>query len=250
MTTLVRRLALALAVVFSANAAAAQTADEIIEKSIAAMGGRAAFSKLKSRVTTGTITLQTPAGDVSGPVEVWNVAPNKSRTTIKADLTALGAGQLTVDQRFDGKTGYVMDSLQGDREITGNQLDNLRNGTFPHPFIGYKDFGTTAKMTGKEKVGDRDAFVVVFEPVTGSPIKQYIDAETYMPVKMSIRAMVPQLGQELEQVTEFLDVKEVDGVKIPFRLRATSAVQSFTITVQKIEHNTKMDDAMFVKPAK
>jgi hypothetical protein len=67
---------------------------------------------------------------------------------------------------------------------------------------------------------------------------------------MSIRAMVPQLGQELEQVTEFLDVKEVDGVKIPFRLRATSAVQSFTITVQKIEHNTKMDDAMFVKPAK
>ena len=37
------------------------------------------------------------------------------RTVIKADLSAFGAGQLLIDQRFDGTTGYVIDSMQGDR---------------------------------------------------------------------------------------------------------------------------------------
>jgi hypothetical protein len=37
----------------------AQTADDIVEKHLTAIGGRAALSKLKSRTTTGTITLST-----------------------------------------------------------------------------------------------------------------------------------------------------------------------------------------------
>ena len=31
-----------------------------------------------------------------------------------------------MDQRFDGTSGYVMDSLQRNRDITGNQLDNIQ----------------------------------------------------------------------------------------------------------------------------
>jgi hypothetical protein len=46
-------------------------------------------------------------------------APHKSRTLIKLDLTALGAGQVVTDQRFDGVTGYVVDTFNGNRAITG-----------------------------------------------------------------------------------------------------------------------------------
>ena len=143
----------------------------------------------------------------------------------------------------------MLDSLQGNREVTGNQLDNMKNGSFPHPFLTYKDLGTKVELKGKEKVGDREAFLLVFDPATGSEIRQFIDAESFLPVSMSITVNVPQIGQDVEQVTDFLDYKEVDGIKLPFRLRSSSAVQNFTITVAKVEHNGKVDETLFVKPA-
>src|SRR6478672_12764578 len=181
-----RCLALFLLILGASGVASAQTVDEVINKSIVALGGRTALLKIKSRATTGTITLITPAGDVAGTVEVLNAAPNKSRTLIKADLTALGAGPLTIDQRFDGTAGYVMDSLQGNRDVTGGMLDNMRNGSFPSSFLTYKEMGISAKLTGRDKVGDRDAFVVIFEPPTGSVVRYYIDAETYLSIRTII----------------------------------------------------------------
>src|SRR5262245_46720341 len=224
MKTAAAGLAFALSLLFPAQLAWSQTADEVIEKSVTALGGRAAHAKLKSRSMEGTIVFATPGGEVSGTIEVLNAVPNKSRTLIRADLTAVGAGQLVVDQRFDGSSGYLLDSLQGNREITGNQLDNMRNGSFPHPFLNYKEMGTTAKLEGKDKVGDRDAFVVVFDPTSGSEVRQYIDAETYLPTKVIVRVDVPQLGGAIEQTNEFSDFRDVDGVKIPFRLKSTSTV--------------------------
>jgi hypothetical protein len=51
----------------------------------------------------------------------------------------------------------------------------------------------------------------------------------------------------VEQTVEFSDYR-CRWIKIPFKVMATSAVQSFTITITKVEHNTKIDDALFSKP--
>jgi hypothetical protein len=242
------RIGAAILLTAMASAAAAQSVDEIIAKSIAAAGGRAALLKLKSRRMTGSITLHTPAGDIAGSVEILNAVPNKSRSLINADLSALGAGPLTLDQRFDGNVGYILDSLQGNREMTGNQLDNMRNGSFPHPFLNYKELGIAAQLDGKETVDGREAFVLLFEPTTGSAIRQYLDAETYLPIKTMLKIEIPQLGREVEQTTLLSDYRDVDGVKTPFLLKASSSVQSYTVVIAKVEHNIPIDDALFVKP--
>ena len=249
MRVISKRLALALFLVGWAHVAWTQTADEVVDRSLTAIGGRAALGKLKSRSMTGTITLSTPAGDIAGSIEILSAAPNKSRSLIKADLTALGAGPLVVDQRFDGNSGYVMDTLQGNRDITGSQLDNLRNGSFPHPFLNYKELGATAQLGGKQKVGEREAYLVIFEPTSGSVVRQYVDAETYLPIKTVVKVDVPQLGREVEVTTEFLDYREVDGIKLPFGLKTTSSVQNYTITITKVEHNIQIDETLFSKPA-
>jgi outer membrane lipoprotein-sorting protein len=241
------RFALAVIVLSWASVASAQTADEIIEKSIAAMGGRAAHDKIKTRVMTGDLSLGTPAGDIAGTVEMYGAAPNKQRTVIKADLSQFGAGQLLVDQRFDGTTGYAMDSMQGNRDITGNQLDNMKAQSFPHPFLNYKAMGMAVKVGAKEQVGGRDMHVLTLEPAVGSPVKIYIDAETFMPGRTLITTEIPQMGK-VEQMLEPSDFRDIDGIKVPFKLRLTNAMQSISMTFSKIEHNVALDEKMFVKP--
>jgi outer membrane lipoprotein-sorting protein len=230
--------------------AVAQTADDVIEKYLAAIGGRAALSKLTSRSTTGTITVSLPNGPVSGTIEILNQQPNKARTITKLDLSALGAGQLIREQRFDGTNGYVVDNMQGNREITGNQLENLKNTAFPTPFLTYKERGATVELAGKEKVDGRDAYVLIFKPKTGSPARQLIDAETYLPARVVVKLDIPEAGGEVEQTTDVSDYRAVDGIKVPFAIKVSSAVQTFTITVTKVEHNVTIDPSVFARPEK
>lgn len=233
----------------SGRLAAAQTADDIVEKYLAAIGGRAALAKLTSRSTTGTMTLTTPNGTVSGSIEILNKQPNKSRTLLNLDLSSLGAGQVTRDQRFDGTVGYVLDSLQGNREITGNQLENLKSTMFPSPLLSYKERGATVELAGKEKVDGRDAYVLIYKPKTGSVARQLIDAETYLPARIVVKVDIPEAG-EVEQTSDLSDYRDVDGIKIPFTIRVSSAIQRFTIAVTKVEHNVKIDEALFLRPDK
>src|SRR5262245_16958739 len=111
----------------AASAQTTPTVDEIIEKNIAAEGGRQALAKVTSRSATGTINLPTPGGDITGKIEVQNEAPNKTHSLVTIDLSAVGGGTAVVDERFDGASGYSMDSMQGNSAITGSRLENLRN---------------------------------------------------------------------------------------------------------------------------
>ena len=112
--------------------------------------GSAAVSAQPCRTTTmspaSIAAFSSPAGDLPGTIEVFAQAPNKSRTLLKLDLSVAGMGTATVDQRFDGESGYVIDSLQGNRDITGNQLENLKNAMFPSPFLNYKERGGTVEF--------------------------------------------------------------------------------------------------------
>ncbi|HLG57052.1 MAG TPA: hypothetical protein VI485_17055 [Vicinamibacterales bacterium] len=248
MTTTVRRLIIAGLLLGWVPAASAQTVDEVIEKHLTALGGQAALGKLNSRTMTGTITLSTPAGEVSGPIEVLNERPNKVRTAINLDLTALGVGKVVIDQRFNGTTGYAIDSLQGNRDLTGDQVEIMRNSAFPSPFINYKELGATVELSGKEKVGDRDAYLLIVKPKTGPAMRQYLDADSYLPVRVVMTLNIPPVG-EMEQTTDLLDWRDVDGIKVPFQIRTSSNVQTLSIDVTKVEHNKAIDQSLFSKPA-
>jgi outer membrane lipoprotein-sorting protein len=249
MTKRLLLLTVAALIVLPASRAHAQTADEVVEKYLTALGGRATLGKLTTRTATGTISVTTPAGDLTGTVELYNKAPNKVRTVVKIDASSLGVGQILQDQRFDGTAGYAIDSLNGNRDLTGDQAEIMRSSTFPTPFLRYKEEGAGVELLGKEKVGDKDAYVLRFTPKTGPPSRQFMDAETYLLVKSVVTVNVPQLGTSLEQTVEMSDYRDVDGVKVPYRTRSVNQVQSLTITFAKVEHNKAIDDSSFAKPA-
>ena len=244
--TAARLIALVLVTLWTGDATA-QTADEIVEKHLAALGGRDALRRLQTRVSTGTVTLTTAVGPVSGAIEASAKVPNKSRVLIKLDLTALGAGEIVNDQRFDGTTGYVIDTFNGNRDITGPQLASMRNSAFPTAWIDYQARGLTIALTGKETLAGRPAFALEVKPKDGPVTRTWIDTETYMLLQTSVKAEAPGLG-EIDQITEYADYRTVDGVKVPFQVKSINSAQTVTAVLKEVTHNVELDDASFAKP--
>ena len=60
---------------------------------------------------------------------------------------------------------------------------------------------------------------------------------------------VPQLGGDVDQVQEFSDFHDVDGVKVPFSVRSSTSVQVVKAAVSDVKHNIEIDDSSFSRPA-
>lgn len=230
-----------------AGYASAQTADEVVEKHLAAVGGRGALGKLTSRHSTGTLTLSTGGGEIPGTVEIFAKTPNKVRVAMKLDLSAMGGSEMTIEQRFDGTSGYSLNSMQGDTEITGNQLENLRNSAFPSPLLKYKEAGMKLELLPGEQVGGKEAIVLRLTPKTGSVSRIYLDPVTYLVTRGVAMIDSPQGGGQIEQATELSDYRTVDGVKVAFQVLLSSPAQSVKLVFKSVEDNVAIDDAMFSK---
>jgi outer membrane lipoprotein-sorting protein len=220
--------------------AAGPTADQIVDKYIEASGGRAAWEKLNSRVSKGTITV--PAENVSGPVEIDEKAPNKLRVSV----TISGSVFL---QGFDGNVGWSEDPQNGLREQTGAELTEVkREADFYHP-LDLKKLYATVAVTGMEKVGERTAYVLqATPPGGGNPDRIYFDAQTGLPLRVITRHH--NFDGSVEDFQEnFRDYRTVDGIKIPFAIEQSDAQVAFSIQLDEVRHNVELKDSEFEKPA-
>ena len=229
-----------------ATVAAAQTVDEIVEKHLAATGGRDALGKLTTRKATGMITITMPNGDLSGPVELYSKAPNKTRAVMSLDLSALGvAEKMTLDQKFDGTAGWALNSLQGDNEITGNQLDNMKNSVFPSQLLNYKETGLKVELLPRETLAGKSVIVLLVTPKVGSVARVFMDAESFLVVRTTAKVNVPQAGGDMEQTADLSDYRAIDGVKVPLMTVNSTPIQTVTIKLDTVAHNVIIDNAMF-----
>ena len=230
-----------------ASSGAQATADEVIEKHLAAIGGRDALAKLTSQKATGTMTIATPNGDLSGPVEMLSKAPNKGRVHITLDLTPVGmSDKMVIEQKFNGTSAWMLNSMQGDQEITGNQLDNMKNNAFPTPLLSYKTSGAKVELQPKEDINGKSALVVLYTPKAGSAMRMYFDPESYLLLRTKSTINSPETG-DIEQIRDMSDYRTVAGIKSPFVMVNTNAQQVLTIKLEKVEYNVAIDDAVFGK---
>lgn len=212
------------------------TVDQILAKSIEATGGKAAEEKLTSRVAKGTIDVVTFG--VSGPVEMYAKAPNKvfTRSTFE------GYGEVL--QGYDGKVGWMKTPDAGLRELSGAELDRTKRGADFYRGLHLKDLYAKMSVTGKGKVGDREAFIIEATPAAGAAEKFYFDTQT----GLLLRTDSPD-DSGGQNATTLEDYKEVDGVKIPHTIRTESPAISLVIKFTEVKHGVEIDEAKFAKPA-
>lgn len=220
-------------------AEATPTVDQVLDKFVQAIGGKAAVEKLNSRIAKGTFEI--PSMGVSGTTEMFAKAPGKNSTVV--DMPGFG----TFKQAFDGKTGWSQDPMNGLRDMSAMELAAAKIDEDFYRDIRMKELYPKIEIKGKAKVGERDAYLLEAPGPAGSPDKFYFDAQSGLLLKTEGERDSPQGKAMLETFLE--DYKEIDGVKLSFTIRINNPAISFTIKLSEVKHNVPVDDSKFVKPA-
>lgn len=197
--------------------------EPIIEKYTGAVGGRAAFEKLSTRISKGTFAGSFAGVAVNGTVEVLEKAPDKAVTLVK--VSGLGV----MRRGFTGRYAYEQIPLFGFRQIEGRELADVRLTSELAWPVNLRRLYPTMTLKGTEKIGDAEVFVVEAMPERGSAATLYFDTRTGLLVR--------------RDKMYFEDYREVDGVRLPFRMRDEFAVTTLT----EITHNLVVDDARLVE---
>lgn len=147
--------------------------------------------------------------------------------------------------RWNGREAWVKDSA-GVRPLPDEDLFDLK-ATFdnyvPVKTLGYRD----AALIGKEVVNGKGAWVVRVQDKQTRSQKFYFDIANGLLVRKSIERR-SVLGDAPEE-TDFLDYKEVRGVKVPFKIVVSTLSSQYKRDFDAITANAPMDQSRFEKPA-
>ena len=221
----------------TAQAPQLPTVDQVVNKYVASVGGKAS-EKITSLQAKGTVKI--PEAGLSGTIEVLQKSPDKQVTIV--DIANFGVQK----EGYDGTVAWILDPNAGLREKTGGELaDVKRSSLFPRE-LKMKQIYPKLAVTGTDKVGTRDTWVVVGEPADGPPARLFFDVDTGLPIRQVVTRQ-SQAGP-IEIDVRFDDYRAIDGVKRPFSVQQITGQLTVVITFSEIKHNVPIDDAVFKRP--
>ncbi len=230
------KLLFASVLILASSATFAQTADEVIEKHIAALGGRDALSKVNSLYMESTL-------DVMG-----NQAPAVTYAVngkgYKSEVEFNGS---KIIQCVTDKGGWSVNPMMGSstpEPMPDDQYKNAKTNLFvTTPLLDYKKNGYAVELLPKEGESIRLKLV--------SPDKvesvYFLDPASHLLQKVTASANMQ--GQPVEVTTTFADYKKADGgMMIPHRMEVDLGQFTLSYAVNKIEVNKSIDPSIFEMP--
>ena len=214
------------------------SADEIFSKYATALGGQTSIDKLKSRIAKGTVT---QANGNSFQFELSQAAPDKFYLLVTTP-------QGTIERGFNGQVGWEK-TARGVREVTGLELVNFKmaNGLFT--LLKLKEQYIRPPRVRKDKLGDRDVYIVDGTTADNRRMRLYFDATSGLLLRRAM-TMPTMIGIIPEQI-DLEDYREADGLKFPFTARAAALEvgnPTSTRTLTELKLNVPVDESKFNMP--
>jgi outer membrane lipoprotein-sorting protein len=219
------------------------TLDQILKKNQEALGGAEAIAKVQ---TLRMASRMVPADNQGEMVmTVSTKRPNQGRTEIKVqDESAVTA--------FDGTTAWILSPFAG---ITQPQkLDDTAKAKLTvntiestvHSLAGLKAAGNDVELLGKEDVKGAPAYKIIVTFKSGQKSTYYLDAGTFLPVKMIANTLM--LGQEMESESYPGNYRKVGGLMFAHSVEMNVSGSTIHVTYEKIEVDVPMADSIFKMP--
>ena len=213
--------------------AQAQTVDEIVDKNIAAMGGKEKLMSLKTVKMEGTMSVQ------GTDLTITNTRSHM--TGIRLDIDVMGTSNYQVANTTKGAAFWPVRGMDAPQDMEPDQFKSAQNQMdLQGSFCNYKDKGTTIELIGKETVDGSEANKLKITYKNGVVSTYFIDTKTNRLVKSS--GMMNVNGQEMEVVTSYADYRQnADGYWFAYSI----TTQQGTITYDKITTNMPVDESIF-----
>jgi photosynthetic reaction center cytochrome c subunit len=225
------------------RAEALPSVGQVLDAYVKALGGQAALDGVKSRITK---TTKINSSDFKETTEVFQQAPGKVLRIVRAQGYTTWAG-------FNGRQTWGYDSEKSYWGLLDSaQRLSLIQESELYPGSRLRKQYAQVAVLGKERVGERETYVVGGISPEGARESFFFDIDT----DMLLRRRTEQntvLGWVPVQV-DFENYRDVDGVKLPF-VERWSSFRSFGLgsyearQVLEVHQNVPIEDEKFNPPA-
>jgi uncharacterized protein DUF620 len=226
------------------GAAAAMAADDlpkgetILDKYVEVTGGKAAYAKIHSEISTGTMTVA--AMGVKGDVTAYQAEPNKQLVEVNIE----GIGKIL--EGTNGDVAWGLSAMQGPRIKEGEEKAKALESARLNGEAQWRDVYKSAETTGVEAVDGKDCYKVVLTPKTGSLVTKWYDKETNLLVKTS--ATLKTAMGEIQSEATMSDYRKEGDILVPHKTVSRAMGQEFTITIDTVKHNAEIPKDKFDLP--
>lgn len=226
---------------FSLASIKAQTADEVVNKHIEAVGGAANWKKVTSLVQTGSMSVQ--GTDIT---VVRSVLHTKGT---RQDISVMGMNGYQI---LTPTAGWNFMPFQGQTAAEPMTQDDVKESQddldAQGSFIDYKEKGHTVELIGSEDVEGTDCFKLKVALKSGRTETIFIDKKSYNMIKsISVRKAN---GQEMELATTYSNFQKLpEGIVVPMSMNLPLGPgMNVDFALSKVEVNKPIDEVIF-KPS-
>jgi photosynthetic reaction center cytochrome c subunit len=211
------------------------SADQILDKYLAAVGGAEALHKIKTRVQKGTVE----AAGEQYPIEIYSETPEKrlsiSHPSFGESVTA-----------FNGQAGWLT-TPRGVHPMSASEQQSARIDAQIYFPARLRELYQEFKVHPGETIDGHATFLVTAKGAATPPLRLYFDQQTGLLLRLMRYTETP-LGRNPLQV-DYADYRDASGPKIPYQWTLIRANGSFTIRINSVEQNIPIDEKLFIMPA-
>jgi hypothetical protein len=220
-------------------AASLPSVDQVLNRYVEAVGGQSAYEKLKTRVMKGS---QIKFDGTALPLEIYQASPNKFVSIVTTPNGMIYMG-------FNGTVGW-MKNPRGQRDLSGGPLAQLKRTAEFYGDLKIKVLYPNMTLVGKERINEREAYVIRSQVSDKRIEKLYFDTQTGLLIR--ILGLDETIIGAIPDQLDFSDYREVDGVKLPFTVQVSYVDPwvGWTRKFTEVKHNVPVDDAKFNAPGK
>jgi hypothetical protein len=224
--------------VFAADEAANTDPQAILAMVKAATGGER-WDRIRFRHVVGKLD----TGGLSGITQQWDdLVTGRTYGTFKI-------GPLSGAQGYDGKVLWTQDeSGQSRTETTQDAIEGTISGAYRTTMAFWypERRPGTVEFVARQPFNGQEDDVLRMSPVGGRPFEIWINTDTHL-----IDQLTEREASETRTET-YGDYHDVDGVRIPFRLRFSHGDPKYDqmVTVESVDFGVPLDEARFSQPAR